>query len=130
MNREASISDMINYLDNESTKVSVSYTMLTTALALGVKANEWLIICLIESMNNEEIPVPSIEKMGEMVGLSDRQVYQIIKSLKSKGFLVTKKEEAKVTTYDFSPLRRQIKLWQINTKQHYTLFRSIMNSVK
>jgi DNA replication protein DnaD len=70
---------------------------------IGIKSNEFQLFSLIYCLEAEGEFHPSQETLAEMMGLSERQLKQIISSLKGKGLLEVKRAKSK-TTYNFKPM--------------------------
>jgi DNA-binding MarR family transcriptional regulator len=70
---------------------------------IGIKANEWHLFSLISCLEEEGAEIPPQDELAVMMGLSERQLKQIVASLKKKGLLrVNRGKNGK--KYDFKPL--------------------------
>lgn len=83
--------------------VGIPKAILKNFNKLGIKSNEWSLYCLISYLETEGIEVPPQDELGEMIGLSERQVKQIISDLKRKGLLSVNRKKSS-NRYNFKGL--------------------------
>jgi Mn-dependent DtxR family transcriptional regulator len=71
---------------------------------LGIKPNEWSLYCIISYLATERKEMPPQDEIGHMLGLSERQVKQIIADLKKKGLLSVDRTKKARNKYNFKGL--------------------------
>ncbi|MNV25184.1 hypothetical protein D3C71_1162730 [compost metagenome] len=85
--------------------IKVPKLILKNFKEIGIKPNEWSFYCLISYLQAEGQEIPSQPELGAMMGLSERQVKNIIADLKNRGLLKVKRAmKGKGPVYDFKPL--------------------------
>jgi len=82
--------------------IPIGKNVIKNLSKIGLKPNEFTLFCLITYFNTDSREMPTQDELGEMIGLSERQIKQIIADLKRKGFLIVNRKKS--ITYDFSPL--------------------------
>lgn len=90
-------------LKDEPDVVGIPKAIIKNFSKLGIKSNEWSLYCLISYIETEGMDMPTQQELGSMLGLSERQVKQIIADLKKKGFLSVKRKQSK-SVYNFKGL--------------------------
>lgn len=70
---------------------------------IGLKPNEWYFYSFISYLESERKPIPPQEELAEMLGFSERQLKEIVASLKRKGLLQVNRNKNK-KKYNFKPL--------------------------
>ncbi len=85
--------------------ISVPKLILKNFKEIGIKPNEWSFYCLISYLQADGQEIPSQPELGAMMGLSERQIKNIIADLKSKSLLTVKRaKKGNGPVYDFKPL--------------------------
>jgi hypothetical protein len=110
---EFTMDSIINELKNESDQVVIPYQLISTAFLIGMKPNEWTVFTLIESINREGREIPSVKELAVTIGLSERQLHMILTEMRDKNYVEVIKQGKKNVGYDFSPLKKQIRIVQI-----------------
>ncbi|WP_336784129.1 hypothetical protein [Paenibacillus illinoisensis] len=94
----------IGYADT----ISVPKLILKNFKEIGIKPNEWSFYCLISYLQADGQEIPSQPELGAMMGLSERQIKNIIADLKNKDMLTVKRaRKGSGPVYDFDPLFRK-----------------------
>jgi len=113
MATEFALDSIISELKNDSDQITVPYQFITTAFLIGMKPNEWTVFSLIESINKEGRVMPSVKELGQIIGLSERQLHMILTDMREKNYLEVIKKGKKNVGYDFSPFKKQIRIVQL-----------------
>lgn len=106
MNQEEDL--LISYNPIILETVSLPKVIIKNFTKIGIKANEWQLFSLISLLESEGKVIPPQEELAKMMGLSERQLKQIVFALKNKGLLLVSRNKNS-SRYNFNPLLEKAK---------------------
>lgn len=97
------MSFVYSYTQEQIESIPIPKNVIRNMGKIGLKANEFALYSLIMSYLRVGVDeMPNQKELGSLMGLSERQVKQIISDLKEKGFLSVTRNKG--SHYDFSGL--------------------------